>query len=120
LRPHCLLNRASAIAGTASAAGHPLGLDKDRIDRGARGHEQAVALPAAETDVGAALGQHDAADHLAVRGEHDDPVLGLAARPGAPQVAFGVDPHAIAAAGFGTVELAPVGGLGAVFDDIVN
>src|SRR5882672_6827066 len=69
LRPHWPLNRSSEIAATASAAGHPLRLDKDRIDRGARRHEQAIALPAAETHVGAALGQHDAADHLAVRGE---------------------------------------------------
>ena len=33
-----------------------------RVDRLARGHEQAVALEAAETEVGAALGQGDAAD----------------------------------------------------------
>src|SRR4029077_11168963 len=35
------------------AAAHPLGLHEQRIDRLARRHEQAVALLAAETDVGA-------------------------------------------------------------------
>ncbi len=43
-----------------------LGLDIERIDRLARRHEQAVALDTAETEIGAALRQHDAADHLAV------------------------------------------------------
>jgi len=33
-----------------------LGIDVQRIDRLARGHEQAIALEATETDVGAALG----------------------------------------------------------------
>src|SRR5437667_12450481 len=103
-----------------SAADGALSLDVERIDRLARRHEEAVALDAAETDVGAALGQHDAADHLAVGGEDGNAVLGLAAGPGAPQIALGVDPHAIAAARLGAVELAPVGGLGAVVDDIVE
>src|ERR1700737_593081 len=48
-----------------------LGADVERIERLARGHEQAVALEAAEADVGAALGQLDAADELAGGGrEH--------------------------------------------------
>src|SRR5207248_10856564 len=92
----------------------------ERIDRLARGHEQAVALLAAETDVGAALGQHDAADHLAVGGIDGDPVLGLAAAPGAPEVTVGVNAQAVAAARLGAAEFAPVGGLGAVVDDIVD
>jgi hypothetical protein len=48
-----------------SAARAPLGLAIEGVDRLARGHEQAVALLAAETHVGAALGQQDAADYLA-------------------------------------------------------
>src|ERR1700682_5846475 len=47
-----------------------LRVDVERIDRMARRHEQAVALDAAETQVGGALGQHDLADPLAVRGEY--------------------------------------------------
>src|SRR6476469_5534396 len=43
-----------------------------RIDRLARGHEQPVALEPAETQIGAALGQRDAADQYAVGGvDHD-------------------------------------------------
>jgi hypothetical protein len=53
-------------AGCGSAARDPLGLDIEGVDRLARSHEQAVALLAAETHIGAALGQHDAADHRAV------------------------------------------------------
>src|SRR5437764_1748385 len=73
--------------GCGSAAQDPLGLDIEGVDRLARGHEQAVALRAAETHVGAALGQQDTADHRAVGREDGDPVLGLAAGPGAPDVA---------------------------------
>src|SRR5437667_7935900 len=67
-------------ADSGSAAGHALGLDIERIDRLARGHEQAVALAAAETEVGAALGQKDAADQAAVGREHGDAVVARAAR----------------------------------------
>src|SRR6185312_16833498 len=88
-----------------------LRLDKQGIDRLACCHEQAVAFAAAETDVGAALGQHDPADHLAVWGIDCDAVLGLAARPAAPQIAVHIDPEAVAAARLGGAELAPVSGL---------
>src|SRR5689334_20064048 len=53
-------------ASYGSATQDPLGLDIEGVDRLARGHEQAVALLATETHVGAALGQQDAADHRAV------------------------------------------------------
>src|SRR5262245_6485750 len=85
-------------AGRGSAAQYPLGLDIKGVDRLARGHEQAVALLATETHVGAALGQQDAADHRAVGRVDGDPVLSRAAGPGAPDVAVRVDPQAIAAA----------------------
>src|SRR5437870_3183424 len=45
----------------------------DRIERLAAGHEQAVALGAAETYVGADLGQQDHADALAARREDVNP-----------------------------------------------
>ena len=69
---------------------------------------------------GATFRQHDAADHLAVGGEHRNAVLGLPARPGAPQVALDIDPHAVGAARLGTIEFTSIGGLGAVVYDIVN
>jgi hypothetical protein len=93
-------------AGCGSAARYPLGLDIEGVDRLARGHEQAVALRAAETHIGAALGQQDAADHRAVGRVDGDPVLGLAAGPGAPDVAVRVDTKAVAAARLGAAELA--------------
>ena len=83
--------------GRVRPAQDSLGLDIEGVDRLARGHEQAVALRAAETHVGAALGQQDAADHRAVGCEDGDPVLGLAASPGAPEVAVRVDPETVAA-----------------------
>ena len=45
----------------------PLGIDVERVEGLARGHEQAVALEAAEADVGAVLRQRDAPDPGAVR-----------------------------------------------------
>src|SRR6185437_3384888 len=97
-------------AGTAKALppGGALRFDVEGIDRLARRHEEAVALEPAKADIGAALGQHDAADHLAVGGEHDNAVLGLAARPGAPHIALDIDAQAVAAARLGAGELAPV------------
>src|SRR5215471_9409863 len=107
-------------ASYGSTTQDPLGLDIEGVDRLARGHEQAVALLAAETHIGAALGQHDTADHLAVGSVDDDPVLGLATGPCAPDVAVRVDTEAVAAAWLGAAELAPVGRLGAIVDHIVD
>src|SRR4029077_8702873 len=104
----------------ALSADGALGFDVERIDRLARRHEETGALNAAKTQIGAAFGQHDTADHLATRREDRNPVLGLAARPCAPEIALGVDSHAVGAARFGAVELTPVRGLGAVVDDIVD
>src|ERR1700730_13340112 len=75
------------------------------IERGyrlARGNEQAIALQAAETEIGATLGQRDAADHDAVGGKHHDTVeLGIAHAPAAPQIAVDVAAHAVGRAGAG-------------------
>src|SRR5436190_9285159 len=98
---------------TSLPAEHSLRLDIEGVDRLAGGHEEAVALLAAETDVGATLGQHDAADHRAVRVVDRDPVLGLAATPGAPDIAVDIDADSVAAAGLGAAEFAPVCGPGA-------
>ena len=97
-----------------------LRFDVQRIDRLARRHEEAVASAAAETQIGAALGQHDAADHFAVGRKHDDAIFCLAAGPSAPQIAVHVDPDAVGAARLGGAELASVGGRSAVFDDVVD
>jgi hypothetical protein len=65
----------------------------------AGGHEQAVALDPAEADVGAALGQGDAANLRPVGGEDQDPVERLAAHaPAAPQVAVDIAAHAVGGA----------------------
>ena len=61
LVPRCrsnpLVRANDPLASARSPADGALGFDIERIDRLARRHEQAVALRAAETDVGAALGQ---------------------------------------------------------------
>ena len=69
----------SGVPRSQLTAGDALRLDVERIDGLAGGHEQAVALPAAEAEVGAALGQQDAADQSAVGREHRDAVLAFAA-----------------------------------------
>src|ERR1700722_19770260 len=48
-----------------SARGGTLGVDEDRVDRLARGHEQPIALGSAEADVGAHFGQTNPPDQLA-------------------------------------------------------
>jgi hypothetical protein len=86
----------------------------------AGGHEQAVALDAAEADVGATLGQGDEADWLGRRVEHLDAVLLLVAHaPAAPQVAVDIEAEAVGrAAGLGGEEHLAVGELGAVVGDV--
>src|SRR4030095_1107565 len=70
------------------AAERALCVEIERVDRLACGHEQAVALHAAEAEVGAALWQGDAADHDGVGGiDHDAVELGIAHAPAAPQIA---------------------------------
>src|SRR5690242_4626482 len=44
-----------------------LGVDVKRIERLARRHEQAIAHRSSEAEIGAALGELDAADQLALR-----------------------------------------------------
>src|SRR5271154_3609662 len=68
----------------------------ERVDRLARSHEQPVALQAAEAEIGAALGQCDAAYQLAVgRVDHDAVEFGIAHAPAAPQIAVDVASHAV-------------------------
>src|SRR5258708_20656150 len=91
---------ASLLAMTAAKAVstvmRALCLHIDRIERVARRHEQAVALLAAETDIGAGLGQQDLADPGAVRRKDLNPVIARADPAGAdPDVTLCVDPHAI-------------------------
>ena len=81
-----------------------------RVDRLARGHEQAVALQPAEAEIGAALGQRDTADHHAVgRVDHDAVEFGIAHAPAAPQIAVDIAAHAVGRAGAGVDEDALVG-----------
>src|SRR5580658_11298989 len=98
-----------------------LGVHVQRIDRLARGHEQPVTLQSAEADVGAALGQRDAADHDAVGRKHHDAVeLGIAHAPAAPQIAVDVGAHAVGRAGARVDEDALVGDLVAAWRDVIG
>src|SRR5690348_10634807 len=110
----------SAPAGKNSAAGHALRLDIKRVDRLARRHEEAVALPAAETHIGAALRQQDAADQIAVRRKHRDSVLALAAGETAPDIAVGIDADTIGIAGHRVEKHAPIRDLPAIFDNVID
>src|ERR1700710_1509944 len=86
---------------SASAEMRALGLDIDRIKRLAGGHEQPIALLAAEADIGAGLGQADLADPCAVRCEHLAAVIPSAAPAGPdPYIVVDIDPQAIREAGF--------------------
>src|SRR4051812_37359081 len=73
----CPTKQLPTAPGREAAASLPpdraLRIDIHRVERVARGHEQAVALDAAEAEVRAALGERDMADHRAVGGEHHDP-----------------------------------------------
>src|SRR5438876_12359458 len=71
-----------------------------RVERLARGHEQPVALGAAEADVAAHLGQADPADELAVRRPYRhaaiaDVAAGIAR---GPDIAVDVAAHAVRSA----------------------
>src|SRR5258708_12405116 len=77
-----------------------LRLDIDRIQRLARRHEQAVALLAAEGDIGAGFGQKDLADARAVRCENLDAVIAWPDPARAdPDIAVDVDPPTIVESG---------------------
>src|SRR5262245_50523005 len=89
--------RAAGLADVAAP-----GVDVDRVDRLAGRDEEAVALRAAERDVGGALRQQDLTDPLAVGREDLDAVdafpIHARRRAGpAPEVAVLVDAHAVRA-----------------------
>src|SRR3954447_934257 len=100
---------------TESAGGGALRLDLQHVQRLARRHQQVIALRAAERDVGAYLGQTDAADQLALRVV--DKHASIAERPvrAAPEIAGHVGTHAIGpalhAVGREVKEVAPIGHL---------
>src|SRR5713226_7341717 len=68
-----------------------------RVERLARGHEQAIALGTTEAHVAADLGQPDAPDELALRRPHRHPAVAHAAAgvAGAPQIAIHIGAHAV-------------------------
>src|SRR5436190_860748 len=110
------------IGFAGSAAQRALGVDVERVQRMACRHEQPVAIAAAEADVGAALGQLDVADRLAVGIEYAHAVkLGRAHAPAAPQIAVGVDAEAVGrAARAGVDQHLAVGEPGAAVDHVVG
>src|SRR5437879_1257463 len=75
-------------------------LDIDRIERLARGHEQTVALGAAEAHVRADFRQQDLANARAIRREDMDAVVAVADPAGArPDVAVLIAADAVGEAG---------------------
>src|SRR5947199_6502291 len=66
------------ITDSALRHARPLRLHVHRIQGLAAGHEQAIALRAAEADVAANLRQENEADASAVRGENVDAVVAVA------------------------------------------
>src|SRR5450631_3662308 len=78
-----------------SPADRALGVHVERIERVARRHEQAVALDAAEAEVGGAFGERDLADPFAVGIEHHDAIERRRGAPAAPQVALDVTAKAV-------------------------
>src|ERR1700689_47341 len=78
-----------------------LGFDVDRIERLARGHEQAVSLFAAETEIGTAFRQTNFTAPLAVVGCEDLHAVITFSDPAGPDpdIAFGIDPQAVRKAG---------------------
>src|ERR1700710_116090 len=80
----------------ASTIMRALRLDIDSIERLAGRHEQAVALLAAEADIGAGLGQQDLPDARAVGGEDLHAVIAVADPARAdPDIAVGIDAKAV-------------------------
>src|SRR6516164_6364654 len=84
------LIRATRASQARSPPNRALRVDVKRIKRVARRHEQAVALEAAEADIGAALGQRDRSDALAFGVEHHDAIAPLPGAPTAPQIAIDI------------------------------
>src|SRR6266446_10279429 len=91
--------RAKAEGGwrDGSAGCGALGGGVDGVERLARGHEQAVALGAAEADVAAHLGQADAADQLAGRRPYRHAAIahGAAGIAGGPDIAVDIAAHPV-------------------------
>src|ERR1700733_12953677 len=82
----------------------------ERVDRLARRPEQAVALQSTQADIGAAFGQRDTAERLAVgRKDHDAVEFGIAHAPAAPEITIDVATHAVGRAGAGVDQDALVG-----------
>src|ERR1051326_7481021 len=77
-----------------SAADRAFGVDVDRIERLARRHKEPVATAPAKAQIGAALGQRDAADHLAIGRENGHPVQ-FARAPAAPEIAVDIAAKAV-------------------------
>src|SRR5205807_469073 len=77
-------SRSSALSG-----------DLEHIEGLARSHEQAVALGAAETQIGTNLGQSNAADQLGRGVEHEHTGVAEWRIGAAPQIARDIGAHAV-------------------------
>src|SRR5271166_4002585 len=104
-----------------SAARRALRVHIKRVERLAACHEEAIAAEPAEAEIGAALGQRDAADRLALRREDHDAVMALAHAPAGTQIALDIAAEPVWRTVLpGVDEDAPVGEPRAVVDDVVE
>src|SRR5882724_3722060 len=100
----------SGIVRIDSASGRSLRIYIERIDALGCRHEQAVAVGAAEAEVGTALGQVDAADQFAIRVVDVYAVQRRVSHPPAhPEIAVNVAAHPVRRARSHVDELALVG-----------
>src|SRR5713226_3416648 len=105
----------------SSSARRALRVDVERIERLAGRHEEAVPLAGAEAEIGAALGQGDAADRRPGGREDHHPVEALLAHaPAGPEIAVDIAAEAVGGARTGIDEDAALGELPAVGDDVVD
>src|SRR5689334_13929363 len=103
----------------ASAADRAFGTHIHRVERLARGHKEPVATAPAKAQIGAALGQRDAADHLAIGCENGHPVQ-LARAPAAPEIAVDIAAKAVRRAFADVAEGPTIGELCPILDDVID
>src|SRR5437016_1487867 len=102
-----------------SAADRAFGVDVDRVERLAGRHKEPVAAAPAETNIRAALGQRDAADHLAVGCENGDTVQ-FPRAPAAPEIAVDIAAEAVRRALADLTKGPAIGELCPILDDVID
>src|SRR5438552_18004707 len=84
---------------TRSEVRQPLRVHVERVNALARGHEEAIALHAAEAHVRAALGKMNVPDRFGRGREDAYAIESFAAAPAAPEIAFEIEAETVRNAG---------------------